>query len=107
MHARPVVRARQCSHPFFYTCTCAQIRVHAPINSKKTKIWIPRIATHFHRFSTTIRAICAPELCNLAHTQSPLLEYIKHNQWSSNSVDTFKHKFSLQEEIILNRCRGL
>ena len=79
---------------------------------KKLDIFLPGFATNFHGFSNIVRTFCAPELSNLAHTQSPLfdlldrislLESNKHNQWSWKLVDTFKHKFSLQEEIILNR----
>ena len=37
---------------------------------KKTEISFPGYAANFHGFSASVRAFSAPELCNLAHTQS-------------------------------------
>ena len=92
------LRARQSAHAVYTRVhvlkdMCAHLLV-----GKKIEIWILGIATYFHKFSSAIRAFCAPKLCNLAHNPSPLfdlldrsslLESNKHIQWSWNLVEIF------------------
>ena len=57
---------------------------------KKIDIWIPGVATNFDGFSTIVHNFCAPELCNLAHTQSSighsLIYWIEDQYWNLTNM---------------------